>query len=221
MSEDLSRRSIRRRPLLLALAGGGAALTGIGVAARTGVLSGGDGNPSRSGVLRLAGGDGGIPSLELRLTDDLLVADGAQRWVSEPLPTSTFSMVGVTWLRSEAAPVVEVSARSAGGWTPWQPMPHVHEPTASVEDTRTAGTDVAWTGPADGIRVRVVGSRPRGLALVLLNPEPLPGDEVLPPPPATGGKGSICSRVRVSQTCRSAERTCLSSRVCSCNMYFV
>jgi hypothetical protein len=196
MSEDLSRRSIRRRPFLLALAGGGAALTGIGVAARTGVLSGGgDSERPRSGVLRLAGGDGAIPSLELRLTDDLLVAEGKRRWVSEPLPTSTFSMVGVTWLRDEAAPVVEVSARVAGGWKPWQPMPHAHEPTASVEGTRTAGTDVAWTGPADGIRVRVVGSRPRGLALVLLNPEPLPTDEVVAPPAPTGGVG-IASATR-------------------------
>jgi hypothetical protein len=169
-------RPMHRRPLLKAIAGSGAALTGLGVAARTGLLSDKDGGRRAPAVLRLAGGDSTTPSLAVPLTDDVLLASGRQKWTSSRMATTTFSMVGATWRSGEPEPRVEMSPRVSGAWQPWQAMPHLHRLTASAEDAGTEGTDVVWTGPADGIRVRVRGHRPADLALVLLHPQALPTD---------------------------------------------
>jgi hypothetical protein len=190
-----TQRPIRRRPLLLALAGSGAALTGIGVAARSGLLSGEEDPTDAPGVLRLAGGEPSMPTLAVPLTDDVLVAHGQQEWTTARLTTTTFSMVGATWRHGEPEPAVEISARVGGAWQPWQPMPHVHRPSGPSETTATDGTDVAWTGPADGIRVRVRGHRPADLALVLLHPEALPGDETV----SAGGTGVQAQSARPKQ----------------------
>ncbi|WP_148571617.1 peptidoglycan recognition protein [Nocardioides caldifontis] len=174
-----NQRPVRRRPLLLALVGSGAALTGVGVAARTGLLPEGDGDDRADGVLRLAGSDPTMPALDLPLTDDLLQPQGTRQWTTGRLDTTTFTMVGATWRHGEVEPVVEVSTRVDGAWQSWQPLPHVHLPVDGAEAASGAardGTDVAWTGPADGVRVRVRGQRPADLQLVLLHPEPLPAD---------------------------------------------
>jgi N-acetylmuramoyl-L-alanine amidase len=172
-------RPMHRRPLLKALAGSGAALTGIAVAARTGLLSDEDDSGPPPGVLRLAGGDATMPSLAVPLTDRLLVARGRQQWTSPRVATTTYSMVGATWRSGEPEPRLEMSPRVGGAWQPWRPMPHLHRLAAGAEETGAEGTDVVWTGPADGIRVRVRGHRPADLALVLLHPEPLPTDETV------------------------------------------
>ncbi|NHC24656.1 hypothetical protein G6553_15940 [Nocardioides sp. IC4_145] len=173
----------RRRPLLLALAGGTAAVAGIGTAARTGLIGGGDDGPG-GGRLQLSAGDMGVESLTLPLDDQVLVegspATGgpAARRGTGKLATTTYSMVGFTWTRGGVEPVLELSVRRGSTWEPWQRAPHAHEspdPAANA-DGATTGSDLVWVGPTDGVRVRVVGERPADLALVLLHPTPLPSD---------------------------------------------
>ncbi len=175
----MTHRPTARRPFLVALAGGAAAVAGVGVAARSGILSGpGDRSPGADGVLVLSAGDMGVESLEVRLSDTILSPAGPRRWQSAALPTSTHTMVGFTWRRGEAEPRIDISSRAAGRWQEWLPMPHVHDaPDAdSGENTAIVGTDVVWIGPADGIRLRVLDHRPAGLTMVLLYPTTLPGD---------------------------------------------
>ncbi|WP_435743018.1 N-acetylmuramoyl-L-alanine amidase [Nocardioides sp. SYSU DS0663] len=167
-----------RRPLLLALAGGTAAVAGLGTAARTGLL-GGDDRPADGRLQLSAGDDMGVESLSVPLDEDVLVGGSAPGGrASARMATTTFSMVGFTWPRGAAEPAIEMSVRRDGSWQPWQPAPHAHEAPDpdSLDASPTVGTDVVWVGPTDGIRVRVDGERPAGLALVLLHPTPLPGD---------------------------------------------
>ena len=175
----MSPRPTSRRPFLVALAGGAAAVAGVGVAARSGVLSDPAGPGSPDGVLRLSAAGMGVESLELRLTDQVLAADGPRAWQSSAMPTTTHTMVGFTWRRGEAEPHIDISSRAGGSWQPWLRMPHVHHaPDANAgEETSTVGTDVVWIGPADGIRLRVVDNRPAELTMVLLHPTALPGDK--------------------------------------------
>ena len=77
------------------------------------------------------------------------------------------------------APVLEVRTRAGGRWGDWQPVPPLADrPDASSgEGAAVASTELMWTGPSDGVRVRVGGARPRGLTLVLLQPWAQPGDD--------------------------------------------
>ena len=179
VSRSPIRGTIHRRPLLTVIAGGAAAVTGIGVAARTGILPGSDTEAgSGTGRLALTSRQMGVEALELPLTDDLLTEHGPHQWRSRDLTTTTYSMVGFTWRRGESEPQIEVSPRAGGSWRTWQRMPHVHDApdTESSESTDTVGTDLAWVGRADGLRIRVTGTRPAGFTLVLLHPNRLPTD---------------------------------------------
>lgn len=179
MSARPAPRPTARRPFLAALVGGAAAVAGIGVAARNGVLSGSsDSSPGAGGVLQLSAGRMGVESLAVRLTDEVLTPAGPTTWRSSPLTTSTHTMVGFTWQRGEVEPQIEVSSRTDGAWRPWSRIPHVHDaPEAdSVEATDIVGTELVWIGPADGVRLRVQGNRPAGLTMVLLHPTALPSD---------------------------------------------
>ncbi|WKN47547.1 peptidoglycan recognition protein [Nocardioides sp. Arc9.136] len=179
----------RRRPLLLALAGGTAAVAGIGTAARTGLIGGGGDDGPRGGRLELSAGDMGVESLTLPLDDEVLVegAPGTSPTPGAPtarrgtgkLATTTYSMVGFTWTRGATEPTLELSVRRGSAWEPWSRAPQSHESPdpGTGEVGSTVGSDLVWVGPTDGIRVRVVGERPADLALVLLHPTPLPGDE--------------------------------------------
>ena len=180
MSPRTGPRPTARRPFLFALVGGAAAVTGIGVAARSGILSDADGPSSRpGGVLRLSAGSMGVESLEVRITDELLSPAGPVAWRSPRLTTTTHTMVGFTWRRGEVEPHIDVSSRTGGVWGPWSRMPHVHHSpdTNSGEATDVVGTELAWIGPADGISLRVHDSRPADLTMVLLHPTALPGDQ--------------------------------------------
>ncbi|MDI6910005.1 N-acetylmuramoyl-L-alanine amidase [Nocardioides sp.] len=179
MSPGPGPRPTTRRPFLVALVGGAAAVAGIGVAARNGVLSDPGAGPSPTGgVLQLTAGRMGVESLAVRLTDEILVPDGPGAWRSPALRTSTHTMVGFTWRSGEAEPRIDISSRTAGVWQRWSHMPHVHHSpdSDSSEATDVVGTELAWIGPADGIRIRVRGSRPAELTMALLHPTALPSD---------------------------------------------
>src|SRR6476620_3716193 len=98
-------------------------------------------------------------------------ASGRERRTAR-LGTASYALVGVTWRASAAAaPHLRVRTRSAGGWSPWEPMPVLTDrPDATTAEGRspTAGTEPLWVGPSDGVQVSLRGARPDDLSLVLI-----------------------------------------------------
>jgi hypothetical protein len=168
-----------RRLLLKAALGGGALVGAFAGASRLGLLSD-EAQPSARAGLQLSSDDGSdIAALDLPLGDDYLPSVGARRWRTRALPTSTHSMVGFTWQGGAAEPRIQISSRRGGTWGPWQHVPLLHDlPDADSEEASgRMGTQVLWIGAADGIQVRVGGSRPDDLTLVLLRPARRAGDD--------------------------------------------
>ncbi len=90
------------------------------------------------------------------------------------LDTDRFSMVGATW--QGAAPRLRVRT---GADEPWLTLPPLADGPSAGDRESTPGlgaTDLVFTGPADGIDVRVAGHGFRDLELVLLDPGELPSD---------------------------------------------
>ena len=169
--------STRRRPLLIALTGGAAAVGTIGAAARTGLLGESEPSTPGQGQLQLSSGGAGVSSLDVELDNTVLEAIGPGRWQSARLLVSTFSMVGFTWRRGDAEPHIQIRARRAGAWQDWRPVSHVHEPDPdSHEVSSMIGTDLVWVGRADAIQLRVSNNLPAAFTLALLHPTPLPSD---------------------------------------------
>jgi hypothetical protein len=169
-----------RRHLLKLAAGGAAAVGAVGVASRLGLIPSAD-EESPAGVPKLnlsADGSSGVGALDLALGADLLTTIGTNLWRTPPLPTSTHSMVGLTWDRKGKDPHVEIRSRIKGAWRGWRKLPLLHDlpDPDSSEATRTAGTELVWIGPTDGVQVRLAGRRPENLTLVLLHPIRQPGD---------------------------------------------
>ena len=174
-SEDSSGNALTRRPVLKLLAGGAVAVAGIGVG--VGRLSQ-DSNGNDLPGLQLSSDAGyGVDSLDIPLDSARLNALGDGRWQTKQLPTSTHSMVAVTWTRSALAPDIRIRSRIDGDWQDWQTMPPLHDLPDLDADERTdiAGTDLVWIGDADGIQVDINGDRPADLTLVLLHPSREPG----------------------------------------------
>ncbi|MEV3968916.1 N-acetylmuramoyl-L-alanine amidase [Streptomyces sp. NPDC050698] len=97
-----------------------------------------------------------------------------------PRTTAPFSLVGVTWDDPDAAlegtAEVRTRSRQSGLWSAWRPLESdVHAPEAGPDRDRTGvrgSTQPLWTGPSDGVQVRVSGSRlPAGLRVDLVDPE--------------------------------------------------
>ena len=160
--------------MLKLLTGGAVAVAGVGVG--VGRLSGSDdGDP---GALQLSShGEDGVASLDLPLDGRRLTSAGTGRWQTKQLPTSTHSMVALTWRRDGADPRVRIRSRSGGRWQPWQSLPVLHDlpDLGSAEHTAVTGTELVWIGAADGIQVDVTGARPDDLTLVLLHPSQTAG----------------------------------------------
>jgi hypothetical protein len=171
-----------RRPLLKALAAGTAAVGGIAVASRSGLLSGDEpvgSGPNGLPLLQLAADDGSdVAALEAPLGDGLLPQVSRRRWRSARLPTTTHSMVGFVWPRDEPEPRLFISSRRSSVWTDWQRVPLLHDlpDEQDAEWSTRFGTQLVWIGAADGIRIRAEGHRPAGLTLVLLHPRSRQGD---------------------------------------------
>ncbi|MCK8435304.1 N-acetylmuramoyl-L-alanine amidase [Streptomyces sp. D2-8] len=97
-----------------------------------------------------------------------------------PRTTEPFSLIGVTWDDPDATldGTVQVRTRSreSGAWSAWRPLEtDVRTPEAGPERDRAGvrgSTQPLWTGPSDGVQVRVSGSRlPAGLRVELVDPE--------------------------------------------------
>jgi hypothetical protein len=170
-----------RRHLLKLAAGGAATVGAFGVASRLGLIpSGDDDSASTLPKLHLSSdGSSGVGALDLALGTDLLAPIGSNVWRTPPLPTSTHSMVGLTWDRPGKDPHIEIRSRIGGTWRGWRKLPLLHDlpDPDTAEAGRTAGTELVWIGPTDGVQVRLAGRRPANLTLVLLHPLRQPGDQ--------------------------------------------
>ncbi len=171
-ADDVSNDPLPRRPVLKVLAGGALAFVGAGVG--LGRLARGSDGTDDPGALVLSSHAGyGVDSLDIPVDDRGLAALGDGRWQTEQLPTSTHSMVALTWTSNPRAPRIRIRSRRDGQWGEWQPLPNLHDlPDRSSEDAaaHVAGTDLVWIGDADGVQVEVGGARPEGLTIVLLHP---------------------------------------------------
>src|SRR3712207_799558 len=137
-----------RRHLLKVAAGGAAAVGALGVASRFGLPSPEDEHAAAGLPTLQLSADGGsrVGALGFPLSTDLLVPLGPRLWRTPQLPTSTHSMVGLTWARGGADPQIEIRSRIGGAWRGWRKLPLLHDlpDPDSGEATRTAGTDIAW-----------------------------------------------------------------------------
>ena len=93
--------------------------------------------------------------------------------------TPRFSMVGVVWdaPRARVNGTVKVRTRNAatGTWSAWRPVTVANDDVpdgTGRERSRQGATAPLWTGPSNGIDVRVTGHRtlPTGLRAVLIDP---------------------------------------------------
>ena len=101
--------------------------------------------------------------------------------------TRPFSLMGVTWRPDPSLGEVEVLLRhrSGGRWSHWEQVEADVDdaPDAGSVDTRgpsfRVGTAPIWTGPSDGVQVRVValsGAQPRDVSIELVDPGASPAD---------------------------------------------
>ncbi|MEV5463567.1 N-acetylmuramoyl-L-alanine amidase, partial [Streptomyces cellulosae] len=97
-----------------------------------------------------------------------------------PRTTEPFSLLGVTWDDPDQALYgsvrVRTRSRESGEWSVWRSLDSdIRTPEAGPERHRggmRGGTQPLWTGPADGVQVRVWGARlPEGLRVELVDPE--------------------------------------------------
>ena len=106
---------------------------------------------------------------------------------SPVLTGKRFSVMGVTWRPDPAVDEVdvEVRTRTGGRWSGWEHVEaHGDAPDARSDDTGTrlrSGTSPIWTGPSDGVQVKVrtvSGATPRDVRLELVDPGTSPADRV-------------------------------------------
>ncbi|MER7402007.1 N-acetylmuramoyl-L-alanine amidase [Streptomyces sp. NPDC000070] len=97
-----------------------------------------------------------------------------------PRTTEPFSMIGVTWDDPDAAldgtAQVRTRSRESGEWGAWHALDtDVRTPETGPDRHRAGvrgGTQPLWTGPSDGVQVRVSGARlPEGLRVELVDPD--------------------------------------------------
>ena len=106
--------------------------------------------------------------------------------------TEPYSLMGVTWAPDPAVGevVVDVRHRSDGAWSGWTRVEGEPDdaPDAGSADATSPGfrlgTAPVWTGPSDGVQVRVTslsGTAPRDVAVELVDPGTSPADALVQP----------------------------------------
>jgi hypothetical protein len=121
---------------------------------------------------------------------------GGRTLLSPPRSTRGFSLMGVTWRPDPAVGevAVEVRHRSAGSWSEWETVEEASDdgPDRRTADTRggrlRSGTAPVWTGPSDGVQVRLQarsGAAPRDVAIELVDPGSSPADAAVRLPRST------------------------------------
>lgn len=90
--------------------------------------------------------------------------------------TADFSMLGLTWSDPSARVTARIEARTrdaaTGAWSRWLTLHN--DDGSGARDAERGGTEPVWTGPSDGVEVRVDGSTtaplPSGLRLDMIDP---------------------------------------------------
>ena len=196
-ADDQTRGTLTRRPFLKALAGGAVAVAGIGAGLAR--LGPGADRTRELPALALSSHAGyGVTALDIPLDSRQLAPSGGGRWQSKQVPTSTHSMVALTWARSSRRPRIRIRSRTGGRWQEWRAVPMLHDgPDRDAEGGGDVdGTDLVWVGAADGVQVEVSGPRPESLSLVLLHPARLGGRSGLAARRTGTGKGNREARRR-------------------------
>ena len=155
-----------RRTLGKAAVAATVAFGAVGAAVR---LSQDDDPERRPGGALVLSAEGGSDIAELEVPLELGKAKGGVR-ETESMPTSLYSMVGVTW-RGDSSPQVWARARRSDGWTDWTRLPVLEDrPEDDAWQADRRGTAAWWVGPSRAVQVRVAGAAPKGMRLVLLHP---------------------------------------------------
>ena len=154
-----------RRPLAVALA--------LALAPAAAVLT--PAAPALAGAapaVRLTSTGGGVSQAQLLLAGRLREAvPGGRRTAA--LRTTGYSMVGVTWTADRAPRRVAVRwPDGRGGWSRWQVLPRQTDLPSAGEQGERRGTQAVWTGRHRRLQVEVLGHRPRGLRLSLIDTGP-------------------------------------------------
>jgi hypothetical protein len=105
---------------------------------------------------------GGVRALDVPLTADRL---------GQPLRTSEFDLVGLTWRGRADDARIRIRVRTDAGWGPWRvttPMSDGPD-SASPERSKVRGSDLLWAGGADRVEIAVTGRRPDNLTLALID----------------------------------------------------
>ncbi|MFC7841742.1 N-acetylmuramoyl-L-alanine amidase [Streptomyces sp. NPDC057382] len=142
-----------------------------------------------------------------------------------PRTTEPFSLLGVTWddpkAQLEGTAQVRTRSRETGAWSAWRALDAgVRTPETGPDHDRAGvrgGTQPLWTGPSDGVQVRVAGAAlPEGLRVDLVDPAggkdavhtgPVDPDAVPPaavPPAAAPPAAGAPFAERPAMTSRSA-----------------
>ena len=132
-----------------------------------------------------------------------------------PRTTEPFSLIGVTWDDPDAAldgtAEVRTRSRESGAWSAWRPLETDGRRPETGPDRDRAGvrgsTQPLWTGPSDGVQVRLSGSRlPEGLRVELVDPEAGSGTvhTAAVDPDVVGPAAGPLSAERPAMTSRSA-----------------
>ena len=180
MTEDaeVTQPAAARRRLMLKAMGGATAIAVVGGSAR--LLSEGTSSRSQAGALVLETHETpDMGSLELPVDDGLLRPVGLQRWRSDRLETSTYTMAAFLWAAdSRSAPAFRLRSRQGDDWGPWTTVPPLHggQSTVTEGSSEHTGTELLWVGRSTAIQYEVSGARPDKLRLVLLYPGPRRSD---------------------------------------------
>ena len=171
-----------------AAAGTAASRTGVAVAATDGdpiepVLRS-QPVPSRSSAVLSTPSTAGDPRLQI------VASQPRER-------TEPFETVAVTWEDGTTARAmqVQVQVRRQGSWSGWESLEYAEDegPEASEDSGVRDGTAAWWTGPADGVAVRVLsasGEGPNGVSVVTIDDPTVGTDGAL-----TGTQGAVAPAV--------------------------
>ena len=152
---------------------------------------------------------GGVAGVDLALAGRLAEeVPGGRR--TRTLRTTGYSMAGVTWTGSRPPARVALRWPAAGGWSRWRTLPLQTDLPAASEQGPTYGTQPVWTGRHRSVQVAVLGHRPRGLRLSLIDTGPTEPDAAAPvtatatPRAVSGGSAVAAADLRPTRAPKPA-----------------
>ncbi|GAA1971964.1 N-acetylmuramoyl-L-alanine amidase [Nocardioides panacihumi] len=125
--------------------------------------------------------------------------------------TTGYSMAGVTWTGVRAPGRVAVRWPDGhGGWVRWRTLPRQADLPGAREQRATRGTQPVWTGRHRQLQVEVLGHRPRGLRLSLIDTGPTEQGEMASAQPSAA-RGAVAASTARRAT-RAPQPALLSRR---------